>query len=60
MVAIANNGTGHGRIRVTDLKMNAALDELLDTASPLTRSLLGGGPGLGELYDPEGRHSARG
>ena len=56
MVAIANNGTGHGRIRVTDLKMNAALDELLDTASPLTRSLLGGGPGLGELYDPEGRH----
>ena len=60
MVAIANNGTGHGRIRVTDLEMNAALDELLDTASPLTRSLLGGGPGLAELYDPEGRHSARG
>ncbi len=31
-------------IRVTDGHLNAALDELLDTRSALTQSLLGGGP----------------
>jgi len=31
-------------IRVTDAHLNAALDQLLDTRSALTQSLLGGGP----------------
>ena len=35
---------GQTPIRVTDTHLSAALDELLDTRSALTQSLLGGGP----------------
>jgi hypothetical protein len=35
-------GDGHGPLRVTDVHLNAALDQLLDTRNQLTRVLLGG------------------
>ena len=47
-----------GPIRVTDAHLAAALDQLLDASSQLTRALLGGGrpppaPSSGALADPD-------
>lgn len=39
-----SNADSQAPIRITDVHLNAALDQLLDTSSALTQTLLGGGP----------------
>lgn len=42
LLACEDDVEGEGAIRVTDAHMSAALDQLLDSGSQLTRVLLGG------------------